>query len=125
MKQQIKDIIEFHTAFGCGVKTEPGFPDIDTIALRHKLLTEEVYELAAAAVEKDSVEALDAIIDCMYILYGTAAEFGLLDKLEDAWNLVAANNMSKLGPDGKPIRREDGKIIKPEGYKPVDLSILF
>ncbi len=63
----------------------------------------------------------DAIIDCMYILIGTAIEFGLSDKLTAMFDEVHKSNMSKLGEDGKPIYREDGKVMKGPNYKEPNL----
>lgn len=97
----------------------------DAVALRVKLQQEEVDELKEALETKNHVEVLDAIIDNFYILMGTAHEYGLLDKLIPAWDLVHSNNMSKIGPDGKVKKNEFGKVVKPRDFKPVDLSVLF
>ena len=61
----------------------------------------------------------------MYILLCTSHEYGVLDKLEEAWDLVHANNMTKLDENGKVHKDENGKVIKPSNYKPVNLKILF
>jgi predicted HAD superfamily Cof-like phosphohydrolase len=129
MTNWIEDIKEFQTTFGLGVKATPGFPEIDVIKLRHKLITEEVRELTEAEFGPDGVyhgydiiEAADAITDCLYVLLGTACEYGLIDQIDECWKAVHTNNMSKVGPDGKVLRREDGKIIKPAGFQPVNLE---
>lgn len=127
MKQQIKDIREFQQKIA---ETAEGtlFTRKDTneqIELRTKLLQEEVDELQTSLEHKDQIESLDAIIDILYIVLGTAQELGVLDKLEDAWTLVHENNLTKLDADGKVHKNEYGKVIKPKGYKPVDLSVLW
>lgn len=93
--------------------------------LRINLIKEELNELEVAIFDLNIVECLDAITDLDYVIKGTAHELGLLDKLEKAWDLVHKNNMTKLGPDGKVVKNENGKVIKPKGYKPVNLNQLF
>lgn len=131
MKDQIEKVLAFHKAFGVPILDKPEITD--RFLLRQDLINEEVIELQNAGLNKDKVETLDAIVDSIYILLGTAIEFGLHDKLEEAFNLVHENNMSKL-VDGKPLINGEGiivadkplgKVLKPEGYKPVDLSVLF
>jgi predicted HAD superfamily Cof-like phosphohydrolase len=94
----------------------------DTLQFRADLIEEELNELRAA---KTPVETLDAVLDIIYLAIGTAVKFGLSDKLERAFQLVHENNMSKRQPDGSVLRNDTGKVMKPEGFKPVDLSVLF
>lgn len=126
MMKQINDIREFQTKIA---EVEEGNilknPTEDKINLRNSLLREEVEELEEALRNKDEVEILDAGVDILYILLGTMHETGMLDKFEKAWDLVHANNMSKLDENGKVHKNENGKVIKPANYKPVDLSVLF
>lgn len=82
-------------------------------------------ELHDAAACGDKIETLDAIVDIMYVLLGTACEYGMIDLIESAFTLVHENNMSKKWPNGLVHRRFDGKILKPEGFKKVDLTPLF
>jgi predicted HAD superfamily Cof-like phosphohydrolase len=88
-------------------------------------MKEENQEYLDAAKDEDIIEVLDACADQLYILCGTILKHGLQDMIVPAFNLVHANNMAKLGPDGKPIFREDGKIIKPEGFEKVERKTLF
>lgn len=125
MKKQIADIKEFQTIFGFTVRDVPTIPPTDTEVLRNSLLVEEIEELWQASRKGDIVEVADAITDILYILLGTACEYGVIDKLEECWDLVHQNNMGKVHPDGTIKRREDGKILKPEGFKKVELSTLF
>jgi predicted HAD superfamily Cof-like phosphohydrolase len=91
------------------------------LIMRHNILNEEVVELLNAGVTGDLVEVGDAITDCLYILIGTAIEFGVADKLPAMFDEVHKSNMSKLGEDGKPIYREDGKVMKGPNYKKPNL----
>ena len=87
--------------------------------MRQRLLQEEVLELHEAWSNKDIVEVADAITDCLYILFGTAIEFGLQDKLEEFFDEVHGSSMSKLNEYGRPMYRNDGKVMKgPYYYKP-------
>ena len=98
---------------------------LDRIVLRGKLAQEEFYETQKAVMSQDKVGTLDGLVDQLYILMGTVHEYGMLDKLEKAWDLVHANNMTKLDENGKVHKDESGKVIKPSNYKPVDLKVLF
>jgi predicted HAD superfamily Cof-like phosphohydrolase len=55
-------------------------------------------------------------------LCGTIIEHGLQDKIEEVFAEIQRSNMSKLGADGKPIYREDGKVMKGPNYSPPDLA---
>jgi predicted HAD superfamily Cof-like phosphohydrolase len=125
MYRQIKDIKEFQKAFGCNVQEQPYIPSKEISTLRISLLLEEVQELVKAKEDEDIVEITDAIVDIMYIILGTACEYGVIDYLPAAWDLVHRNNMTKVGPDGKVQRRPDGKIMKPENYVKVELKTIF
>lgn len=125
MKKQIADIKQFQTVFGFTVQPEPTIPSDQVKKLRQDLIIEEVTELWTATNNHDIIEVADAITDILYILLGTACEYGVIDKLEECWDLVHQNNMGKVHPDGTIKRREDGKILKPEGFRKVELSTLF
>lgn len=72
-----------------------------------------------AAGKGDLVEVADALGDMLYILCGTILEHGLQHKIEEVFEEIQRSNMSKLGADGKPIYREDGKVLKgPSYFKP-------
>jgi predicted HAD superfamily Cof-like phosphohydrolase len=104
---------EFHEAFGVPVHTEPGIRE-HRAALRHALILEEFEEFDEALTNNDIVEVADALADLIYVIYGTAHEFGI--PLDEILAEVHASNMSKLGEDGKPIHREDGKVLKGPGF---------
>ena len=110
----------FMKTFGQEVKTKPEFPDLDTVALRYDLIREELQELFDAMGEKDIVEVADALTDILYVTYGAGHAFGI--DLDACFDEVQRSNMSKLGADGKPIYRDDGKVLKGPNYFEPDLT---
>lgn len=126
MKNKIKAVKEFHTAYKLGYKTEPVAKiGENKIKLRFDLMDEENKEYLEAAENGDLVEVADALGDMLYILCGTIIEHGMQDKIEAVFNEIQRSNMSKLGEDGEPIYREDGKVLKgPNYFKPDIKKIL-
>ena len=123
MKKQIEHVEIFHDAFGIKNKYNPTSQvSQDTFLLRHKLMHEENEEYLEACHNGDLVEIADALGDMMYILCGTILSHGLQDKIEDIFEEIQRSNMSRLGSDGKPIYRKDGKVMKGENYSPPDLK---
>ncbi|MEN8804285.1 MAG: nucleoside triphosphate pyrophosphohydrolase family protein [Wenyingzhuangia sp.] len=120
MKNKIKAVQEFHTVYKLGYKNSPTAQiGTDKIQLRFDLMDEENKEYLAAAKEGDLIEVADALGDMLYILCGTIIEHGMQHKIEDVFNEIQRSNMSKLGEDGKPLYREDGKVLKgPNYFKP-------
>jgi predicted HAD superfamily Cof-like phosphohydrolase len=115
------DLVEdFMNAFGQEVKSEPNFPDDDTVSLRIELIAEELNELFDACENKDIVEVADALTDILYVTYGAGHAFGI--DLDLCFREVQRSNMSKLGEDGKPIYRDDGKVLKGPNYSEPDLK---
>lgn len=111
---------EFMKTFGQEVKTSPEIADHKTAMLRLKLILEEYEELEDAVTEAHLVGIADALTDILYVTYGAGHAYGIdLDKCFDE---VQSSNMSKLGEDGKPIYREDGKIMKGPNYFEPDLK---
>lgn len=121
MNPIVKSLLEFNKAFEIPQLESPALGTDELIELRISLLKEEVEEYAEAARSGDLVEVLDALADIGYILAGTIINHGMQDIYDDAFNEVHRSNMSKL-VDGKVIRREDGKILKPEGWQPPQLG---
>ena len=121
MNPIVASVLEFNEAFGIPKLETPGLGPDELIELRIKLLTEEVQEYAEAARSGDLVEVLDALADIGYILAGTIINHGMQDIYDDAFNEVHRSNMAKL-VDGKVIRRDDGKVLKPEGWQPPQLA---
>jgi predicted HAD superfamily Cof-like phosphohydrolase len=126
MKKKIKAVHDFHEAFGLGVQHSPVAKlSIEKLKLRFDLMAEENEEYLEAAKNNDLVEVADALGDMLYILCGTILEHGMQHKIEEVFEEIQRSNMSKLGEDGKPIYREDGKVMKgPNYFKPNIESIL-
>ena len=125
MKKQIESVESFHEAFGQKNGKWPQHITIEECELRHKLMAEENDEYLEACDANDIVSIADALGDQMYILCGTILKHGLQHIIEDVFNEIHASNMSKLGEDGKPILREDGKILKGSGYFKPNLEKFF
>ncbi|KAF2078918.1 pyrophosphohydrolase domain-containing protein [Flavobacterium sharifuzzamanii] len=126
MKKQLDAVTEFHTAFKIGHSKTP-IADVgaEKKLLRYNLMKEENEEYYEAVQNNDLVEIADALGDMMYILCGTIIEHGLQDKIEAVFDEIQRSNMSKLGEDGKPIYREDGKVMKGPNYFKPDFSKLL
>ncbi len=120
MQKQINAVKEFHTAFGLGVSTEmKASLGEQKNMLRFNLMKEENEEYLEAVQNDDIVEIADALGDMLYILCGTLLEHGLQHKIEAVFDEIQRSNMSKLDKNGRPIYREDGKVMKgPNYFKP-------
>lgn len=115
---------EWHERFSVPVAPTPGIP-ADRMQMRLAILEEEIRELRTAAEAGDLVEVLDALCDIQYVLDGTFLEFGLHGHKALAMAEVHASNMSKLGDDGRPVLREDGKVLKGPNFFRPDLAALL
>ena len=139
----IKMTDEFITAMGQDKNVELNkYDDLDVLRLRMSLLREELREVEEEAgniedviyqgviegeVSQEDLKRVKAALlkelcDLQYVLSGFVVTFGL--HFDEAFKRVHESNMSKLGPDGKPIYREDGKVLKGPNYKKPDLSDL-
>lgn len=126
MQKQLDAVKLFHTTYGLGI-SENMKADLGTQKnnLRFDLMKEENEEYLEAVQNNDIVEIADALGDMLYILCGTILEHGLQHKIEAVFDEIQRSNMSKLGADGKPIYREDGKVMKgPNYFKPNFEAIL-
>lgn len=126
MQRKIAAVQTFHDAFGLdSLKSPKAHLGEAKHMLRYKLMREENEEYLDAANDGDLVEVADALGDMLYILCGTIIEHGLQHKIEEVFEEIQRSNMSKLGEDGKPIYREDGKVLKgPNYFKPHIKEIL-
>lgn len=122
----VENFADCHESFGLGVSQKMRADlGITKNTLRFNLMDEENKEYLEAASNNDLVEVADALGDMLYILCGTILEHGLQYKIDEVFNEIQRSNMSKLGNDGKPIYREDGKVLKgPNYFKPDIASIL-
>jgi len=120
MKDKILAVKEFHKAFKLDYLEIPKANlGVDKNKLRFNLMKEENEEYFEAANNNDMVEVADALGDMLYILCGTIIEHGMQHKIDEIFSEIQNSNMSKLGADGNPIYREDGKVLKgPNYFKP-------
>jgi predicted HAD superfamily Cof-like phosphohydrolase len=89
--------------------------------LYKNLIVEEYTEFLNAVSENDNVEQLDACMDMIWVILGYCHMKGF--DVSGAWGEVALSNLCKVDPTtGKVRKREDGKILKPEGWKPPQLG---
>lgn len=125
--QWVKMVHEWHKKFGVDIGQQPTMLPPSRFEMRQRILQEEVDELQDAFWMKDKglPEIADAICDILYVIIGTAIEFGLHDKLDALFNEVHRSNMSKLDKNGKPVKREDGKILKSKLFSPPNLKAIL
>jgi predicted HAD superfamily Cof-like phosphohydrolase len=121
MKQAIQDVAMFHAMTDTPINKHPWLLTRGRVNLRWSLIDEEVNkELKPAMEAGDMVGIADGIVDSIYVLIGAALEYGI--PLEKVWDAVQTANMAKRDPvTGKVRRREDGKILKPEGWQPPNI----
>ena len=118
MQNQLKSVKIFHEAFGVKISNKPTLElSKDILKLRHSLMQEENNEYLKAVEEKNLIEVADALGDMLYILCGTILTHGFQNLIEDIFDEIQSSNMSNLGDDGKPIYRNDGKVLKGPNYK--------
>ena len=110
---------EFHETYNCPIRIVPiaNPPETD---LRVELILEETEEYYAAVAAEDVVEIADALADLVYVAYGAALTHGI--DLDAVLAEVHRSNMSKLGADGRPVLREDGKVIKGPNFRRPDVA---
>ena len=134
----------FHHVYGLPIQTDGASLERESLGMRMSLIAEEFAELvgavygqaARAEIEssyrravaaddgtRDTVEAADALADLIYVIYGMALETGI--DLAAVLAEVQRSNMSKLGADGKPVYREDGKVLKGPGYFPPNVEAVL
>ena len=121
MSKVFTDVSVFLAAVGQKIPSVPQQMVSDQAELYKKLIKEEVEEFWEAEAVSDDVEQIDACFDMMWVIIGYMKSRGW--DCEGIWDEGAKSNLSKIDPDtGKVIRREDGKILKPEGWKPPDFT---
>ena len=111
---------QFMEVFGQDVLNRPTMPSSELAKLRLELIREECEELTVATNAMDMVEIADALTDILYVVYGAGHAFGI--NLDACFDHVYASNMSQLGDDGKPIYRDDGKVVKGPNYWAPNMS---
>ena len=112
-----QNVKKFMQTFGQEVKEKAEFPNEKVVQLRYELIKEELEELRQAIKDNDIKEVADALTDILHVTYGAGHAFGI--NLDKCFYEVQQSNMSKLGPDGKPIYNKSGKVMKgPDYFKP-------
>ena len=126
MKKQLDSVKQFHDTYKIGYSNDP-IADLgpEKNKLRFKLMSEENEEYLDASNNNDIIEVADALGDMLYILCGTIIEHGMQDIIEPVFEEIQKSNMSKLGEDGNPIFREDGKVMKGPNYFKPDFKKFF
>ena len=119
MPTNFENVKLFMNTFDQEVKKSPKLPSEEVVDLRLDLIYEEVTELYESTNSKDMNGIADALTDILYVTYGMGAALGI--DLDKCFEEVQRSNMSKLGEDGKPMYREDGKVMKGPNYSPPDL----
>ena len=122
MIKQINQVKEFHEKFGILVNNNLQSVELNLAALRVKLIEEEAKEVKDAIFYEGVEEVAKELCDLLYVTYGTILTFGLQNKIEECFDEVHRSNMSKLGKDGKPVYREDGKLLKGDNYSPANMQ---
>jgi predicted HAD superfamily Cof-like phosphohydrolase len=126
MKDKIDKVKLFHEVFLIGneskLKTDV---EESTFQLRHDLMKEENEEYLQACKDGDVVEIADALGDMLYIWCGSVLKHGMQDVIEEVFNEIQRSNMSKLDSNGKPIFREDGKVLKGKNYFKPNLKAII
>ena len=123
IKKPIEAVTKFHESYGLGIEHTPKANLPKNISeLRFNLMKEENEEYLQATRDEDLIEIGDALGDMLYILCGTIIAHGFQDKIESVFDEIQRSNMSKLGADGKPIYRKDGKVMKGPNYFKPDLK---
>lgn len=126
LQKQIAAVKEFHDAFGIENNHTPTADiSLEGALLRYELIREENEEYLEACREGNLTEIADALGDQLYILCGTILKHGLQYVIEEVFDEIHRSNMSKLGADGKPVYREDGKVLKGPGYFKPDIAAIL
>lgn len=112
-------VAEFHETYGLPIRNVPTL-DVPERELRMALIAEEFKELSDAYAADDFVEMVDAWADLIYVIYGAAMVHGV--DLDAVMQEVQRSNMSKLSAEGKPLYREDGKVLKGPGFFAPDIT---
>lgn len=115
-----EQVAQFHRATDTPIVSLPACPPPDRRELRVKLLQEEFYEVIDAMDEGDVAHVAKELADLLYVTYGAALEWGI--DLMAVMDVVHDSNMAKIRPDGKVVRRSDGKVVKPSGWQQPDIA---
>lgn len=123
----VGDVTAFHKACGTEDPQEPQWPSEEKQRLRERLIKEEFMEVADEIFYYVADQTTDRyarlageLVDLLYVTIGTMLSYGM--PIKDVWDAKHKSNMAKVDPEtGKVKRREDGKILKPDGWQPADV----
>lgn len=126
IEKPLSEVATFHEMYDLLTNESPTVDVADSIkSLRYELMKEENEEYLEAVKNNDLVEMADALGDMLYILCGTIITHGMQHKISAVFEEIQRSNLSKLGKNGKPIYREDGKVMKgPNYFKPNIAKVL-
>lgn len=122
-KTPLEAVKEFHEHYGMPVGESPKWLDSGRTQLRMELIKEEYKEMLQGYASEDLPNVAKELADMVYVIYGMAVELGI--DLDSVFEEVHRSNMSKLGADGKPLYREDGKVLKGPNYSPADVESVW
>lgn len=120
IRTPFEKVREFHEVFGHPIADKPQFVEGERLDLRLALIEEEYREVLEAIENDDLANFAKELADLIYVVNGFALEAGI--DLDKVFAEVHRSNMSKLGADGKPIYREDGKVLKGPNYSEADVE---
>lgn len=118
MQRQVK---EFHKLYNVPAPETAAIPSQERVELRYNLIDEELEEFADACESGDLTKVADAIGDMLYVVFGAAVEFGI--NMQPVVDEIHRSNLTKLGADGKPVYRKDGKVVKGPNYQPPNITL--
>lgn len=124
MNHHTAQVAEFHRAFDIPILETPQVPGKERAELRARLIAEESREVIEALESGNLQHIAKEMADLMIVLHGTVLEYGLQNHMEQVMEEVHRSNMSKLGPNGKPVHRADGKVMKGPDYQEADLTFI-
>lgn len=122
IETMLNRVENFHNAYGIPQRVDFGNIATEQYLLRVNLMAEENKEYLDACIDNDPIAIADALTDMLYILLGTMAVHGFNEYAKACFLEVHKSNMSKLDENGKPIYREDGKVLKGINYKAPNLQ---
>ncbi len=122
MQKQLEQVKEFHKAFSVFWQSNPASIPVAVRDMRATLMREELKEVIDAMQNEPLENIAKELADLLYVVYGTIEAYGLQNKMKDVFDEVHRSNMSKLGTDGKPLLREDGKVLKGPSYSPANIA---
>lgn len=126
MQKQLDEVKEFHKKFQVYTQHSPSVNvPVNVRDGRISLMREELEEVVGAMKEAKLSNIGKELSDLLYALLGTVQAYGLAEKFEDIFDEVHRSNMSKLDKDGKPILRDDGKVLKSDQFRPADIDSIL